>query len=128
LSMVSREMLFFMCHKGREVGGCVVLPDFHQIQIHLNGKLGPWSLLKVLWYRRKMDNLRCMMLGVPKGIRRAGFALVALNQIVRAFEADKRFESMEMGWTLEDNQDINRLLLHGGSQPYKRYRILRKDL
>lgn len=106
----------------------MVLPDFNQIQIHLNGSLGPWSLLKILWYRRKMDNLRCLMLGVPKGMRRAGFTLVALDQVTRAFWEDKRFNSMEMGWTLEDNQDINRLLLHGGSEPYKRYCIYRKDL
>jgi len=128
LSMVSQKMLFFLCHRGKEVGGCVVLPDFNQVQIHLNGSLGPWSLLKILWYRRKMDNLRCLMLGVPKGIRRAGFALVALDQVTRAFGEDKRFNSMEMGWTLEDNQDINRLLLHGGAEPYKRYCIYRKDL
>lgn len=128
LSMVSREMLFFLCHKGKEVGGCLVLPDFNQIQIHLNGSLGPWALLKILWYRRKMDNLRCIMLGVPKGLRRAGFALVALDQVVRAFYADKRFDSMEMGWTLEDNLDINRLLQKGGIAQYKRYRIYRKEL
>lgn len=128
LAMVGRDWVFFLTHKGRDVAVGVVVPDFNQVIKHLNGNLGPWSLLKLLWYRRKMDNARCMMLGVPKGIRRAGFAMVAVSHILSLADSSPQYNSMELSWTLEDNVDINQMLTKGGLEQYKRYRIFRKEL
>lgn len=128
LPMADRGYSFFLCHKGKEVGGCLVLPDFYQLQKILNGSMGPIALLRMWLKRREMTGLRCLMLGVPKGIRRAGFALVGLAQIESIFQADTQFHTFDMGWTLEDNTDVNQMLLKGGMDLYKRYRIYRKDL
>ena len=35
---------------------------------------------------------------------------------------------MEMGWTLEDNESINILVVEAGARTHKRYRIFRKSL
>jgi hypothetical protein len=39
-----------------------------------------------------------------------------------------KYRSLEMGWTLEDNEAINTLAVEAGARPYKKYRIFRKSL
>jgi hypothetical protein len=40
----------------------------------------------------------------------------------------KKFQYLEMGWTLEDNVAINSLAEEAGAKPYKKYRIYGKAL
>ena len=68
------------------------------------------------------------MFGVKKEYGQLGLPLVALDHVVRELASKEQYRSVELGWTLEDNQDINRGFHDMGVQPYKRYRIYRKEL
>ena len=57
--------LFAEVH-GEAVGFSVSLPDLNQALIRLRGRLLPLGFLKLLWYRRKIDGLRIITMGVVK--------------------------------------------------------------
>jgi len=39
-----------------------------------------------------------------------------------------KYDYLEFGWNLEDNDSMNKLELEGGARIYKRYRVFGKDL
>jgi hypothetical protein len=53
---------------------------------------------------------------------------LAVHHVVEVVRKKKKYRSLELGWTLEDNQAVNTLLEEAGARPYKKYRIFRKPL
>ena len=47
---------------------------------------------------------------------------------INLFEKMPKYQYAELGWSLEDNDAMNRLYEDGGLKPDKRYRVYRKDL
>lgn len=112
---------------GEPVGFALALPDFNQVLRRLNGRLFPVGLLKLLWYRRKIDGLRVLTLGLKPGYRRKGLDAM---MYLRIFEAGTRagYVRAECSWILEDNWEMRRGLERLGARVYKTYRIFEKTL
>lgn len=122
------NLAFFVERYGEPVAVCLVLPDFYQALRHINGSLNPLSLIKLLWYRKRLPGVRCLMLGVRKGQNIAGPALLALNHLVRTIVTHPVYQYIEMSWTLEDNTAVNQLIENGNATLYKRYRVYRREI
>jgi GNAT superfamily N-acetyltransferase len=108
--------------KGSPVGFLMLLPDYNQALRHLNGRLGPLGLLRFLWYRRQIRDVRLLLLGTHPQFRGKGVdALLHLT----AFQAlkEKGFIRAEISWILEDNWVVLRMAERLGGTLYKRYRI-----
>ena len=104
------------------VGFLMLLPDYNQVLLHLNGRLGPLGLLKFLWYRRRIRDVRLLLLGMKPEYRGKGVdALLFLT----AFQSlrEKGFTRAEISWILEDNWVVLRMTERLGGTLYKRYRI-----
>ncbi len=113
--------------EGEPVGFSLVLPDYNQALRHLNGRLFPFGLFKLLWHRRKIDRVRILTLGLIPGYRRRGLDAM---MYLRIFQASARlgYDWGEASWILEDNWEIRRGMERCGGQVYKRYRIFEKSL
>ena len=57
-----------------------------------------------------------------------GLPLVVFDHLNHLLREKKHYKYLELGWNLEDNENINRFDAEIGGRPYKRYRIFRKDL
>ncbi len=111
----------------RPVGIFVGLPDVNQPLLHVNGRLLPFGWIKYLWYRRKIDMLRGLIMGVIEEYRERGIdALMYVEAAKEAFR--KGYERCEMSWILEDNVMMNRIIQRIGGEVYKTYRIYEMDL
>lgn len=112
---------------GKPVGFSLVLPDYNQALWHLNGRLFPLGILKLLWYRRKIDRVRILTLGLIPGYRRRGLDAM---MYLRIFQAAARggYDWGEASWILEDNWEIRRGMERCGGEVYKTYRIYEKGL
>ena len=129
MRFVDPDMVFFIDYEHEPAAFCVIFPDINRLLKRLNGRIGLLGLLKVLIYRREITGLRLLMFGVKEKYRQLGIPLLAFHHIYELVRQKKgKYRSLELGWTLEDNEAVNTLALEAGARPFKRYRIFRKSL
>ena len=112
---------------GEPVGFALGLPDYNQAIRHVNGRLLPFGLLKLLWYRRRIDAARVLTLGVKRGYRNKGLDALLILHIWRE-GVRAGYAKGECSWILEDNWDMRRGLERIGASVYKTYRVYEKQL
>ena len=111
----------------RPVGFALALPDYNQVLRRMNGRLFPLGALKLLWYKRRIDALRVLLLGPNPDVRVRGLdAMLYLKlwQEVLAYG----YRLVECSWILEDNWSMQRGLERMGARIYKTYRVFEKTL
>ena len=122
------DLAFFIYYEDEPVAVCVIFPDINPLLKRLNGRIGLLGLLKYLLYRREIKGLRCLMFGIKEKYRQLGIPMLAFHHIYEIGRKQKKYQYLEMGWTLEDNESINSLVEEAGGKRYKKYRIFRKSL
>ena len=129
MRFVDPDMVFFIDYEHEPAAFCVIFPDINRLLKRLNGRIGLLGLLKVLLYRREITGLRLLMFGVKEKYRQLGIPMLAFHHIYELVRQKKgKYRSLELGWTLEDNEAVNTLAVEAGARPYKRYRIFSKSL
>jgi GNAT superfamily N-acetyltransferase len=128
LPILEAEFAFFMYHKGELAGICLFLPDFNPLLKRFDGKLGLSALYKKFMYESEITGFRALLFGIKKQYRQMGLPLLALKYLIDLCEKKPQYNYAELGWSLEDNDEMNRLYEDGGLKPDKRYRVYRKDL
>jgi GNAT superfamily N-acetyltransferase len=111
------------------VGFSLSLPDINPMLQKIDGRLLPFGALRLLWALRRggIRSMRTLALGVLEGYRRRG---VTELMILATVEAGFRhgIHMSEMGWTLEDNDLINRSLEILGGARIRRFRIYERTI
>lgn len=108
--------------RGQVVGFALALPDINRALQHANGRLLPFGLLKILYYRRLIKSVRVIALGVVEEFRTTGVAAGFYAALIRNGRK-LGYQECEMSWVLEDNTLMNRSLEALGARRYKTYRI-----
>jgi GNAT superfamily N-acetyltransferase len=108
----------------------IAVPDINVALRKINGRLTrfgfPIGLIKLLYYKRKIQTARLIALGIVEKYRRAGIAEALVLRIMD--QAVKRGFTGELSMTLEDNIMVNRFIEAVGARRYKTYRIYVKSL
>ncbi|GBD92678.1 hypothetical protein BMS3Abin05_00252 [bacterium BMS3Abin05] len=113
---------------GEPAGFSLALPDYNQALIHVrDGRLFPTGLIKLLWYKRKLNALRVIIMGMRHKFRNSGIDAVFYYETYNRGMA-KGYTKGEFSWILEDNAAMNHTLEKLGSWVYKKYRIYEKAL
>ncbi len=116
------DLIYFAEVNGRIVGFSVALPDINQALKRVNGRLLPLGLFKLLYYSRKIDQVRVLVLGVIPGYRHMGIdGLLYLESFREGIR--KGYRRGEFSWLLEDNEAIMRPMEAIGAKRYKTYRV-----
>ncbi|MGH7554683.1 MAG: N-acetyltransferase [Longimicrobiales bacterium] len=112
---------------GEPIGFGLTLPDFNQVLRHLDGRLLPFGFLKLLWYKRKIDQARVLTLGLKAGYRNSGLDAAL---ILRMYRENVRagYPKGECSWILEDNWEMRRGMERIGGEVYKTYRVFEKPV
>lgn len=125
--IVEPKLCAFAEVDGETVGFALGLPDYNVALRHVNGRLFPFGILKLLWYRRKIADARTITLGLKPGYRNRGLdALLIAHLIIEARKIG--IWKGECSWILEDNWDMRRGLDRIGAVPDKTYRLFEKPL
>jgi hypothetical protein len=127
-SFADPDLAFFIYYEDEPAAVCVIFPDINPLLKRLNGRIGLSGLLKALIYSRKINGLRLLMFGVKEKYRQLGVPMLAFHHIYEVVRKKRKYQYLEMGWTLEDNEAINTLAVEASARPYKRYRIFSKSL
>jgi len=127
LPVVDPDLVLLAEKAGEPIGVMVSIPDVNQALRHLNGRLFPTGLVKLLWYRRRIDALRVLIMGVLSEYRREAIDAALYAATVEA-AIPKGYRWGEMSWILESNDSMRRVLERLGTERYKTYRIYEKEL
>ena len=127
-SFADPDLAFFIYCEDEPAAVCVIFPDINPLLKRLNGRIGLLGLLKALLYSRKINGLRLLMFGVKEKYRQLGVPMLAFHHIYEVVRKKRKYQYLEMGWTLEENEAVNTLAVEASARPYKRYRIFRKSL
>jgi hypothetical protein len=123
-----RDLFFIAEYDGEPAGMSLVLPDMNQALKKAGGRLFPFGLLKVLWYRRKINAWRMPVLGVRQEHRLRGIEVVFCCRTYDAAKKKRNYRKGEMSWVLESNTAANAVLKRLGARRSKTYRIYEKPL
>jgi hypothetical protein len=114
---------------------CFAIPDVNELVKDFDGELirRPLNLLKLLWRVRfrRPKAARLILLGVKaeyRASRKYGAVVAVLYEEVAARGKARGYVGGELGWTLEDNDQINRGIVRMGARKYKTYRVYEKPL
>ena len=108
---------------GKIAGVSLALPDINQALIRIkNGRLLPFGIFKLLWYKRKIDMIRLTIMGVLKEYRHMGIDTCFVHETYKKALA-RGIWRCEMSQILETNVEMNNVLVKLGARIYKTYRI-----
>ena len=121
-SFLDQDFIYVAEKDGKPVGVSLTLLDLNQPLLHMNGHLLPFGWAKFLYYRRKVNTLRVLIMGVLEEYRSLG--LDSAMYVETAKTALKRgIQQVEMSWILETNTMMRRIVERLGGNIYKTYRI-----
>jgi GNAT superfamily N-acetyltransferase len=123
-----RDLFFIAEYDGEPAGMSLVLPDMNQALKKANGRLFPLGLLKILWYRRKINAWRMPILGVRQEHRMRGIEVALCCRTYDVAKRNRNYRKGEMSWVLESNTAANAVLKKLGARRSKTYRIYEKPL
>jgi GNAT superfamily N-acetyltransferase len=116
---------------GKPAGMNICLPDVYQALLKAKPQPNvwslPWTLVKFLWHRRKVDRFRGWAMGVVPEYRSLGIEAALMVETARS-AFGKGYEHCEMSWILESNDPTNRIIERVGGKLYKTYRIYEKPV
>jgi GNAT superfamily N-acetyltransferase len=112
---------------GSPVGFFGIVPDFNRVLKKMNGRLNPLTILKALYYSRKIDDSRALLLGIGKDYRNKGVEALMFRKVFPALKKGG-YRRVEFSWILEDNIPVQRTIETFGGKLYKKYRIYEKPL
>jgi len=121
------ELMLIAEDKGRPVGFLGLVPDFNSVLRHMKGRLTPVSLLKALFYSRKIAGLRLLLLGILPEYRNRGVEALLIREAFRGIKKGG-YTKVEFSWILEENIPIQRIIEMADGVLYKTYRIYEKTL
>lgn len=112
---------------GEVVGFALGLPDYNVALRHVDGRLFPVGIFKLLWHRRRIDSARIITLGLKPGYRNRGLDALMITHIY--IEGNRAgIWRGECSWILEDNWDMRRGLERIGAVADKTYRIFGRTI
>jgi GNAT superfamily N-acetyltransferase len=125
--LLDPELAFLAEDEGRPVGFSLALPDLNVALKHINGRLLPFGIFKVLYHSRKIHSARVLTMGVVDEYRGRGIdTAFYLETFERGLK--RGYDWAETSWILEDNVLMNRAMEMMGGKVYKRYRIYEKPI
>jgi len=125
--IVVPELTLIAEDNGEPVGFMGLLPDFNFVLKYMHGKLNPLTIVKALYYSRKVSNLRLLLLGIKREYRNRGVDALLYREGFKGIK-NGNYKKVEFSWILEDNIQVQRIVEMVGGALYKRYRIYEKDI
>ncbi len=114
-------------HKGIPVGFLGLVPDFNQVLKRMGGRLNPWTIVKALYYARRIQRLRLLLLGIRREYRTKGVDALLFREGFKGILSGG-YRQLEFSWILEDNLPVQRIIDMVGGTRSKTYRIYERTI
>lgn len=126
-AIVDPELVIIAEVKGKPVGFGLSLPDLNVVLKHnKRGYLVP-ALVRMLLFKKRVDAIRVVILGVIPEYRNSGIGGVLFYETGKR-SVQQGYPHGEASWVLEDNVMMNRGAEMMSGERYKTYRVYQKAL
>ncbi len=121
------ELVMFIDVGGKPAGFCMSLPNVNE-KMPKDGRLFPFGWTKLMpWSMKKTKTVRLVTLGIVEEYRKKGLeSIMFAESFIRAEKLG--IEWGEIGWTLDDNDLVNRPIEKMDGVKDRTYRILGMNL
>jgi hypothetical protein len=126
-AIVDTDFVFFAFVNDEPVGFSLSLPDINLVLKNMNGRLFPFGIFKLLAGKKKIDQLRVLIMGVKREYQKKGIDSVFYLETIKEGNR-KKLKGAEISWVLEDNLAMRQTAEKLGAYIYKTYRIYSKTL
>ncbi|MEM7498478.1 MAG: dATP pyrophosphohydrolase [Pseudomonadota bacterium] len=118
---------------GRPVAFIVLLPNVNEALQGMNGRLLPFGWARLLWMvlGKRIRTGRVPLMGVRRDVQQTalgGLLPIAMIAALSARARARRITTVEMGWVLEENAAVRRMIERVGGREAKRLRLYEKAL
>lgn len=121
------EFIRFAEVEGKPVAFLLYVPDVNLVLKPARGRLFPFGIFHLLLGLPRIRQGRLMALGVLPEFRRTGLAPALVADL--GVELNRKgYRHCTIGWTLEDNDEVNNLVMNFGSTRSAVHRIYAKPL
>jgi hypothetical protein len=128
LQQLADPDIFYVAEdKGEMIGLFMGLPNYNIALKEVNGKLNWLGILKFLWYRRNINQIRIIAIASLPEYRRK---MIPLALVYLGWEgaSRRRYKTAELSWVWEDNHPSRKIIEAAGGKIYKTYRIYEKEI
>jgi hypothetical protein len=131
--MLRPEHLVMVERDGEPVGFALVLPNIYDLVGDLGGSPGPvgWVQFVTRLLRHRFVSGRVILLGVAHALRGTTLGSIMPSLIIAELMRRRRtipFRTVELGWILEDNMPMRRLIERQSPRPNKVFRLYERSL
>lgn len=126
--IVDPDFVLIAEHGDKPIGFSLSIPDMNvPLKKLKKGRLLPFGLFKLLYYKRKINRVRVVTLGLVEGYRKMG---IDAYFYMKAFEEAKNKGMLygEASWVLENNQMMNKAIENINGKVYKKHRLFKKAI
>lgn len=121
--IVDEEFIWFAYFEGKPIAVYLMFPDLNQILKHLNGKLGPVSIIRFLYLknRKTMTRAKGLLMGVIPKYQGLGIESAFILHISKVFEKKPHYKEIEFSWVADFNPKMRKIFTSVGAVPVKNY-------
>ena len=102
-------------------------PDFNQLFKKMNGKLGPFEILKFFIFKNQINRGKLHLIGIKKEFRNKYIGSF-LNYETLLEMKNKGYSGAEVGWIDEKNKVAHKTISITGAEIYKKFRVYEKNI
>lgn len=126
INLADLNIVMLACDGDKTIGILIAIPDYNFVLKKMNGKLLPTGFLKFLYYKRKIKDLRLMIMGVKKEYRQKGIeSLMFLESLKNSVKGG--YQNCELSWILDDNIMTQRSAQMMNGSLYKKYAVYTQE-
>lgn len=130
--IIDPDFVLFAEKDGQAIGFALAVPDINQAfkagsAIPPGAKNLPTAIMNLMTKKKKINQLRIVILGVLPKYQGQGVDAVLYNEIMTR-GPKKGMNRGEASWVLEDNTMMTRAAQMMNAKAYKRYRVYQKEI
>ncbi len=115
---------------GKPVAFSLTIFNVNPVMKKIDGSLFPTGIFRLLWnlkIRPKINGARLILMGAREEYRKTGIVSMLMTETFRGAVGLGLTEG-EIGWTLEDNDMVNKAIERMGGERVATYRVYEKEL
>jgi hypothetical protein len=103
--IIDEKLIWFAYFNHKPIAFFVLFPDLNQILKHMDGKMGPWNIIRFVYFKitHEITRMRAVVGGVHPSHQNSGVESAIFFQLYKVFKKKPWFKELELSWVGDYN-------------------------